>query len=118
MMRRDWWWIGVVVTGIALVLAAPTAAPAQSDDPAWIWVHVVAADIDGALFEVAPGDSPQPSLFRTEYIRFVAESADGGVDVFVRDSETDEPSRFRIVESLDALCDVLDCARVAAPPHP
>ena len=117
MMRRDRW-IGGVVTGIALALAAPTAATAQSDDPAWIWVNVVAADIDGTLFEVAPGDSPQPSLFRTEHIRFVAESADGGVDLFVRDSETDEPSRFRIAESLDALCDVLDCARVAAPPPP
>ncbi len=50
-----------------------------------------------------------------EYIRFVAEAPDGGVDLFVRDSEADQPSRFRIAETLDALCDALDCARVAAP---
>ena len=79
-------------------------------------VNVVAADIDGAFFEVAPGDTPQRSLFRTEYIRFVAESEDGGVDLFVRDSESDQPSRFRIAETLEALCDALDCERVASPP--
>ena len=109
---------------VVLLLAQAGAASAQSPraaeppwvaDPAWILVHVTAADIDGAFFEVGPGDGPQPSLFRTEYIRFVAESADGGVDLFVRDAETDQPSRFRIAETLEALCEALNCARVAAP---
>lgn len=44
----------------------------------------------------------------------MAESADGGGDLFVWNSELDQPSRFRIAETLDVLCEALPCARVAA----
>jgi len=107
-------WIAVAITTMSVVPSRAQSVPPPTE-PHWILVHVTAADIDGAFFELAEGDQPQPSLFRSESIRFVSEASDGGVDLFVRDSEADQPTRFRIAETLDALCDALDCKRVAAP---
>ena len=60
---------------------------------------------------------PQSSLFRTEYLRFAADT-NGTVNIFVRDSQNDPPSQFTVLESIEALCAALDCARVGGATGP
>ena len=112
-MQNDHLTLDMRHLGLALCLVAAACVDGGPPDrePAWILMNVLEMELNGQLYD--PEMSPQPSIFRSAHIRFVAPSPDSAaVDVFVRDDPADGISRFRVLEDLDAICEALRCARV------
>ena len=95
-----------VIVLLALLVAAPAA---HADDPEWILVTITRVND-------APAEVHAPALIRTSSIVTVLEGPDGVALVVTNPPAED--STLLVAESIEDLCAVLDCARVAAKTEP